>query len=267
MLSRFRLWVALSALWTCGCASPRGAGIVASPPPRFAFPSDTFSFANELLREYHPDPQSGRMTSQRRQPPPKYALHCFVLARSARQFFDHSSFDPTLPRADEATYRKLVREVERRSPRSVSTVDRRIIIPGFPNLRAFSEAYEPLLKAECGSRLQSYVQRGHWRMIFPFSRSHQEDMARQLLAEVKRNHPPIIHVIRFPALNINHAILIFDATETDEEIQFQAYDPNSPDLPAALTFNRQTRRFSLPPNRYFAGGRVDVYEIWHSALY
>ncbi|MBI3877007.1 MAG: hypothetical protein HY300_13810 [Verrucomicrobia bacterium] len=141
------------------------------------------------------------------------------------------------------------------------------MIPGFSDLHSFSETNAGLLKTECGGAWQSYFQRGHWRMIFPFSRRHQERMANQLVPDLKQNRPPVVHVVRFPSLAINHAVVIFDAQESEREVQFAVYDPNDPRQPATLTFDRASRTFSLPRNDYFAGGRVDVYEIYRDALY
>jgi hypothetical protein len=207
------------------------------------------------------------MTTHWRQPKPEYTLHCFVVARAARQFFGHARFDPMAPKARTETYRKLIRKVVRRNPRKISAPGKRVVIPGYANLREFSEAHEAALKAECGSAWESYFQRGHWRMLFPFSRRHQERMAEQLQVALAQHRPPIVHVVRFPSLTINHALLIFDCEETGEAILFAAYDPNVPEQPTALRFDGNSRTFSLPANQYFHGGRVDVYEVYHSVHY
>jgi len=62
-------------------------------------------------------------------------------------------------------------------------------------------------------------------------------------------------------------LLVFAATETDQDIRFAIYDPNAPDKPAVLSYNRGSRAFSLPINFYFPGGRVHVYEIYHRCCY
>src|SRR5262249_32488535 len=112
--------------------------------------------------------------------------------------------------------------------------------------------------AECGGVWRSYFQRGHWRMIFPFSHSHQERTARQLAAELGRNRPPVVHLVRFPSLAIDHAALIFDVKETGDELQFSTYDPNYPEKPVVITYDRRERKFSYPKNSYFLGGPVDI---------
>ena len=123
------------------------------------------------------------------------------------------------------------------------------------------------LKAECGGAWQSYFQRGNWRMVFPFSRASQKKTAGRLLDDLKDNRPPVVHVVRFPQLTVNHAVLVFDAQEAKDKILFSFYDPNQPDCPHTLTFDRASKNFVFPASNYFPGGRVDVYEIYRGWNY
>jgi hypothetical protein len=141
--------------------------------------------------------------------------------------------------------------------------DEKITVPGYSSLNAFSQAHEQTLKAQCGGSWQSYLQRGNWRMIWCFSRKHQEKTARQLVNSIREDRPPIVHVAHFPKLQINHALLLFEAKETEDAIEFTAYDPNYADKTTQLFFRKEERRFYYPPQTYFPGGRVDVYEIFY----
>jgi hypothetical protein len=229
----------------------------------FDFQHDTFAYPNSLVWDYHFD-ENGKWVHERHLPKPDYTHHCFVVARSARQFFQHARFDPTQPIANEETYRCLIREVVDVDPARVLPENERVVIPGYANLHEFSEGQEKLLKAECGGAWQSYFQRGHWRIVFPFSRANQNRVAQQLLDDLQQNRPPVVHVVRFPQLSINHAVLVFGATETDKAIKFSVYDPNKPDAPKTLLFDRTNRTFSFAGNDYWPGGRLDVYEIYRS---
>jgi hypothetical protein len=239
----------------------------ASPARSFQFERDAFAFANELIWEYRYDPASGTMTTFRNSPPPDYAHRCFVMVRSARQFFSHARFEPGLPPADDLTCRGLIREVVRRNPRQNSPDSETVVIPGYDGLRSFSRAREPLLKAECGGAWQSYFLRSHWRMVFPISRRHQERTARQLVASFKTQPAPIVHLVRFPQLTINHGLILATLAETESDIRFQAYDPNIPQHPVELTYRRPERTFYFPRNHYWAGGRLDVIEIYRGWFY
>jgi hypothetical protein len=258
------LLLGLVGILVSGCASTRDPAPSTRRP--FDFQRDTFAFANQLVWEYHFD-ANGKWVSNPRVPKPDYSHHCFVVARSAKQFFEHARFDTNLPVADAATYRKLIHRVLARRACTELPDDQKVVIPGYADLREFSQAQEHLLKAECGSAWQSYFQRGHWRIIMPFTGHNQEKMAKQLSDEIRANRPPIVHVICFPELSINHAIVLFGVNDTQDDVQFTAYDPNNPVKPALLTYHRATRRFEYPANDYFYGGKVDIYEVYRGLLY
>src|SRR5437016_7366402 len=156
----------LLAITLCGCAGPR-AGVVTNTR-HFDFHKDTFSYPNELLWVYEFD-ANGKWVSHTRDPKPTYWLRCFVVTRSARQFFLNAKFARVQPIADAATYKRLIKRVISSSPRRILPEAKKIVIPGYPDLRTFSQAQEKLLKAECGGQLDSYFKRGHWRMVIPFS--------------------------------------------------------------------------------------------------
>ena len=229
---------------------------------RLDFDRDTFAFANELVWEYHFDEATGATMARRRVPPPAYALRCFVLVRAARQFLYHARFDPAAELASDDIYRRLIRTVLARDPRRVSEPEARVVIPGFAGLREMSLAREPLLKAACGGAWRSYVQRSHWRIVMPVSRRHQDRTARQLLEAIRHDRAPIVHLLRFPSLAINHGMVIFDGAPTADGAEFLAYDPNQPERPARLTYDRARRTFSLPANHYWRGGDLNVFEIF-----
>jgi hypothetical protein len=235
-------------------------------PRRFDFAKDTFAYANELVWEYRYD-DNGKWTTRRREPRPSYSQHCFVVSRSASQFFENAVFEPGLPQADELTYRRLIGRLVSTSLRTPLPEDRKIIFPGYPDLHSFSHANENLLKAECGGAWRCYFQRGNWRMIFPFDRHQQLGVAEKLLATLQQRSVAVVHLVRFPQLSINHAVLLFGADQTEKEIRFSTYDPNTPGQPVIITFDRAARTFYLPPNAYFPGGRVDVYPIYDRSIY
>ncbi|HSU52648.1 MAG TPA: hypothetical protein VLT36_01165 [Candidatus Dormibacteraeota bacterium] len=248
-----------------GCASAARKPAL-SPPRPFNFASDTFAYSNGLVWEYRYD-ENGKWTSRRREPRPDYSQHCFVVSRSACQFFENAEFKPEQPKASEATYRKLIGQVVSTSLRKPLDPKEKIIIPGYRDLRSFSTDYSGLLQAECGGAWRCYFQRGNWRVVFPFSRHQQAEVADQLQDELKQRHAVVAHLVRFPQLSINHAVVIFEARSKPDHIEFVTYDPNDPSAPTTITYDRKDRTFYLPYNSYFEGGRVDVYSIYDRLLY
>jgi hypothetical protein len=258
-------WLLFAVLLLQGCAGTRARQ--ATFPRHFTFGADTFSYRNDLKWSYYHDPETGEFKHRPRIPEPDYTHHCFVVARAARQFFQHARFEPALPQADEATYRARIRQVISTSPRTYLAENERIVIPGYTNLFDFSRSWEALLKAECGGAWQSYFQRGHWRMILPFSREHQRAAAEDLAESIRRNRPPLVHLAKFPQLTINHAVVLFGVEESEKEIRFAVYDPYEPWQQGQLTFDRELAWFQFPGNDYFVGGKLNVYEIYCSRLY
>ena len=247
-----------------GCSTHRSLQPVNSRP--FQFETDTFAYANELVWEYYYD-EDGKWQHRKNEANPDYTHHCFVVARSARQFFQHATFDPSEPIANEDTYRTLIQEVISRDPAQPSAPVKRVVIPGYADLRTFSDAYEDMLKQECGGAWQSYFQRGHWRMVLPFSGKARESEAEALAAAIRTWRPPVVHVFTFPIITINHALVLYDVQESSDQIVFTAYDPNNPESPVTLTFDRDEMIFILPSNDYWRGGRLNVYEIYRAWNY
>jgi len=234
----------------------------------FCFERNTFAFAHELVWQYRFDPATGAMTTFRTHPPPTYYHHCFVMARTVRQFFYHARFEPELPAVETEAYRRLIRQVVSRNPRQGSAApEERVRVPGFDGLRAFSQAHESLLKAECGGALQSYFVRSHWRMVFPVWGGHQEQTAQRLARTLREGRVCIVHLFRFPRITINHGLVLYGLAESEREIQFEAYDPNIPAHPVQLTYDRTQRAFRFPPACYWAGGVVRVVEMFRGGLY
>jgi hypothetical protein len=260
---RRRGWLAavLAVLAACG-------GRASAVPPSVSvlrFPEDVFAFANETVWEYHADDGTGAHGWTKRHPRPPFSLRCGPMVRAVRQFFTNARFDPTAPRADVATYERLVRAVMASDPRR----DRpeRIVIPGYPDLRSFSAAHAALIQQHISGAWTSQLQRGNWRMIFPFSRRHQAATMEQLRDRLAAGRPPIVHVLRFPNITLNHMVLVYAVEETPAEVRFRAYDPNDADHPLVLAYDRVARVFSYPRTRYFPGGPVRVYEIYDGLLY
>lgn len=233
----------------------------------FVFEQDTFAFANELVWQYQFDPATGKMTNTRTVPPPSYAHRCFVMVRSARQFFYHAQFDPSLPEASNRHYAQCIRAIVARSPRRRCLPEERIVIPGFSSLREFSREHHELLKANCGGAWQSYFLRSHWRMVFPISRAHQARILSELQANIENGGSPIVHLVTFPQLTINHGILLFGKSRGEDAITFEGYDPNIPERPVKLNYAISNRTFQMPATHYWGGGPLNVIHVYQGWFY
>ncbi len=233
----------------------------------FDFHRDALEFANETNWRYSRDESTGKQVTEWRDPKPEFTLRCFGLTRVAKQFFLHARFSESGTRPDAERCEALAREVLDRNSRARRRSDNPVEIPGFAGLREFSAANEAALKRLCGGAWRSYFQRGNWRMVFPFTRRNQEREAEALQASLDAGIPQALHVFQFPALGVNHAVLAYDHSESADGIEFLAYDPNTPDEPLKLLFERKSRGFTMPPTHYFIGGPVNAYTVFSGALF
>lgn len=262
--SRRGVAVAFAALGiVLGCASVPPPPT--DPPAPFRFDADTFAFANVTVFEYGADPATHELEGRRREVPAEFVLRCGAMARAARQFYDGARFDPGARRLDAAGYAARIKALLDGDPRRAPVP--RIVIPGYADLRSFSSDHESLLKASIGSPVRSYLQRGNWRMIFPFPPLQQAETARRLAAEVAARRPAVLHLTLFPEQAINHFVVAYAVEETRSEIRFATYDPNDATKPVPLVFDRAARSFSFAPTESFAGGPVKVYEVYRNALF
>ena len=257
---RHRLGLALGIALLAGCA---GAPAVSRDrPPDFVFERDTLSFANELLWSYAFDDVTGDVHRWPHEREVAFGNRCNPMSRAVRQFRYAARFDAALPRLSDDEYRERVQRVLASDPRNTEPWAEPVVIPGYEGLRAFSRDRETLLKEELGGRQESFLQRGNLRMIFPFLPGQQRDTASDLLASVRKGRPAIVHLARFPSIDINHTLVVFDAEETPREIRFRTFDPNHPEEPLPLVFQRARATFVFPRTAYFAGGPVGAYEIY-----
>ena len=98
----------------------------------------------------------------------KYMKRCFVLTRSAAQFWRFARFDAraTAP-SPRPSWRARIRAVVARPIWNAKRYPERVTIGGFANLREASAAEPDVFRANLGGWWQSYFRFGNWRIILP----------------------------------------------------------------------------------------------------
>ena len=239
----------------CATSSVPPAPVADTAPvavPGFSFATDTFDFRNDVRAE-HPDADD------------LYANYCFVLARGLRQFFAFARFDPAAPRLDRAGYVERVRQVVARAPwEPPAPPDERVVIPGYLNLRALSAGEEEAVKDALGGRFWTWVHWTNWRVVFPVSAGHQAEVARAIMAEIAHERLAQLLVTNWPKPELNHTVVAYEFREAPASIEFLVWDPNDPEEPGILTFDRQQRRFVATRLYATAPGVIRVFRMYYS---
>ncbi len=234
--------------------------------PDFKWRRDSLSFSNDTVLSYGTD-ERGHLTMRAREKPVAYSHRCFVLARAIMQFHQFARFAPELPSVSDAEYRRLIRKVSRIPTwQSSRPNERRIVIPGYADLRQFSRGREMLLKQELGEWWPSYVRIGNWRMVFPFPPAGQKAAAEKLIERMDRGDLQAVYITWFPWMN--HCVVLFDYHRlANGDVKFDICDPNYPDAPGVLFYHAATRTFDFPKRWYWTGGRVNLLRVYISPFH
>jgi hypothetical protein len=253
-------WIAIGvALLASACASVEPAPSVARAErsvvvPGFAFASDTFAFPNDI-RARNTDRDD------------LYANYCFVLARGLRQFFGFARFEPGAARLSPDAYAERVRAVAAHAPwQPPPTADERIVIPGYPNLRAFSEGEEAAIKAGLGGRFWTMVHWTNWRVTFPVTRAQQIGVAREVIDELDAGRLVQLLVTNWPKPELNHGVIAYGYRAGPRGVEFDVWDPNDPHRPGLLTFDADDRQFHATRIFDTEPGPIRAFRMSHSWL-
>jgi hypothetical protein len=249
---RLRVVVLGVVLAGCAAAPPDRAG---ARPPAFEIGRDTFAFAN-LVRAERPGWNDD------------FANYCLVMVRAASQFYRGARFDPALPPVGVEAYTRLAADVLARAPWAPpAPAAERVVIPGYPDLHAFSRAQETAIKTAFGGQIPSMVHPRTWRVGVAFSPAHQAALADELVAEVDAGRPAPLMITNFPHEDLlNHAVLVYGYRRRAPGLELLAYDPNDPGSPMGLVFDEQHRSFWVPPLPYSPPGRIRAFRLYTSPL-
>jgi hypothetical protein len=253
-----RLAVIVVAVLAAACAPApsRPAAIVApvvTTVPAFSFETDTFAFPNKIAA---------------RNPgvPGLYAHHCFVLARSIRQFHQFARFDATEPRVEPAQYERLVRAVVSRAAwRPPLPFEERVVIPGYANLREFSAAQERAVKAGLGGPFWTWLHWTNWRVTYDnLPPGHQDAVLHQILDELDAGRLVQLLVTNWPKPELNHTVVAYGYRRGATGLDLTVWDPNDPDAPGTVTFEAAQQRFWATRVYDTEPGTIRVFRMYYS---
>ncbi len=256
--------VSLAAIWFVGTIA--SSSVHAGSADGFNFNKDTLSFANTTVFEYH----NGEIVSRFSRKSDRYTRRCFVMTRTVEQFYKFARFEPNAPRLDESGLHKRIRAVTRTQPwREPFPAEKRIVIPGYHNLRETSAANTRLMQRNIGLGWVAYLRPGNARMFYLHDRRYQEKTHRLLEEALARREFFIAYLSDFPILHINHSVLVYKhdrPRSADGTDHYLVYDPNHSDAPRHLEWIPAKREFSYQKDDEFAGGFTRVFQVYGRAL-
>lgn len=231
-------------------------------PPPFCFETNRFAFANETVWNYVAGkvetPEEKKDGHERR-----YTRRCFVVARAAVQFWKFARFDPTGAALPEEDLARRIRQVAARSVwKSPLSVEQKIVIPGYANLREASAIHAGTFQQHMGLGWPIYFRIGNCPIIISMDGDDKARVNQEVLADLSMGFPTILWLYNFPSLDINHAVVVFAAEQLKDRVHYSVYDPNYTDTPKILEFDFSSRVFSFQPTFYFKGGSVTARPVY-----
>jgi hypothetical protein len=260
----FGTWGKLAGVWCLSAVVVISVAPASAAEAEFRFDRDTFAFANQTVFEYREGHPSLRKASAVKRD--AYNRHCFVLCRTAMQFKKFARFDPHGAPLDDASLAASVHAVTHQAAWTEPLPeDRRIVFPGYKDLREMSEARRELLQRTIGHGWPSYFRISNSRMMFQQGAGYQEKTHARLNAALARGEVFIGFLTTYPRLSINHSILIYKQKSFSPNPgveRYFVYDPNHPESPRELIWSPRAHSFSYQKDWDFIGGFVRVYQVY-----
>jgi hypothetical protein len=234
------------------------------PSSDFRFHQDTLSFVNSTVFEYsagHARVRSAA-TKDKKQ---RYTRRCFIMSRTVMQFKKFARFDPHGAPLDDKELTMRIRNVTHRPPwHDALPAEKRIVFPGYANLRAMSEARGRVLQKNIGLGWPTYLRVGNSRMFYLHNKKYQEQTHSILEAALARNEFFVAYLSDFPILHINHSVLVYahKPARKDGNDHYLVYDPNHPDGPRELKWLPAQRAFDFQKDQEFVGGFTRVFQVY-----
>jgi hypothetical protein len=232
----------------------------------FNYNRDTLSFANWTVFTY----ENGRIVSHKNQFGHHYSRRCFVMTRTVEQFYKFAHFEPSAAKLDNNELRKRIRAITRKPPwHDPLPPEKRIVIPGYRNLRELSAANTQLMQQNIGLGWVVYLRPGNARMFYLHDERYQEKTHRLMEEALARREFFIAYLSDFPIMHINHSVLVYKHDRphaSDGSDHYLVYDPNHPGAPRHLEWLPAKREFSYQKDQEFAGGFTRVFQVYGKAL-
>jgi hypothetical protein len=147
--------------------------------------------------------------------------------------------------------------------------EKRIVVPGYRNLREMSQAQTRLMQRNIGLGWVAYLRPGNFRMFYQHNKNYQKKTHEELEQTLARGEFFIAYLSDYPILHINHSVLVYTHEghrSPDGTDHYLVYDPNHPDTPRHLKWLPDKREFSYEKDQEFVGGFTRVFHVYGKFL-
>ncbi|MEP7014376.1 MAG: hypothetical protein ABI925_02950 [Verrucomicrobiota bacterium] len=196
----------------------------------------------------------------------RYMRRCFVMSRTIVQFDKFARFEPRGAALDDGELAARVRAVTHMRPwNDALPWEKRIVFPGYADLRSMSKARGRLMQKHIGLGWPTYFRLGNARMFYRHDVAYQEKTHNDLNRALARNEFFILYLSDYPTLHINHAVTVLARKQfrsKEGEDRYSVYDPNHPDAPRELKWLPKKGAFDYEKDEEFVGGFTRAFQVY-----
>ena len=88
----------------------------------------------------------------------------------------------------------------------------------------------------------------------------------EVASEIDQGRLVQLLVTNWPIPELNHTVVAFLATDRADRIDFTVWDPNEPEAPGTVTFDRVAQRFFATDVYATRPGPIRVFRMYYSPL-
>src|SRR5436190_229405 len=125
-------------------------------------------------------------------------------------------------------------------------------------------AADATVKEGLGARFWTLVHWTNWRVTFWATRDHQANVAREIVSELRAGRLVQLLVTNWPKPELNHTVVAFESRDRGAFVDFVVWDPNDPDAPGIVTFERDAGRFWATRVYDTEPGAIRVFRMYYS---
>jgi hypothetical protein len=106
----------------------------------------------------------------------------------------------------------------------------------------------------------------NWRIGLPVSTAHQANVADEVARELAGGRLVQLLVTNWPNPELNHTVVAYRSDDRADRIDFTVWDPNEPEAPGTVTFDRIAQRFWATELYATRPGPIRAFRMYHTPL-
>ena len=120
------------------------------------------------------------------------------------------------------------------------------------------------MKEGLGGPVGTWFHWTNWRVTMPVSKAHQAHVADEVARELEAGRLVQLLVTNWPIPELNHSVVAYRVEDRRDRLDFAVWDPNEPEGPGTLTFDRTAQGFWATAIYATRPGPIRVFRMYYA---